>query len=204
MLGVNSLADGWKPSTNLPFLRTAAFFSLNLQCSFSHCFLFVHYRQMRWLFGKDVEWHHFCLFIMLIFIHLCYHLLFCSYFELIFSFLFNAVLSCGKSVKYRYRFTEFVVFDYGSFPYSLSLFFWLGVTFPLVALDKITHSLSFSFIFFFKSIFVLHSILTHSPSYTHTQANNFMVFHYFFALFIFNHSSHSCNSSGALFPAHHL
>ena len=58
-----------------------------------------------------------------------------------FSFLFYAVLllmfqlSCGKSVKCR--FIEFFAFDYGSFPYLLSLFFWWGVTFPLVALDKI-------------------------------------------------------------------
>ena len=45
-------------------------------------------------------------------------------------------LSCGKSVKYR--FIELLVLDYDSFPYLLFLFFWLGVTFPLVALDK-TH-----------------------------------------------------------------
>ena len=45
-------------------------------------------------------------------------------------------LSCGKSVKYRL--IEFFVFDYGSLPYIVSLFFWSGVTFPLVALDKIT------------------------------------------------------------------
>ena len=40
-------------------------------------------------------------------------------------------LSCGKGVKYRY--IEFFVFDYGSLPIS----FQLGITFPLVALDKI-------------------------------------------------------------------
>ena len=31
-----------------------------------------------------------------------------------------------------------LVYDYGSFPYLLSLFFWSGVTFPFAALDKIT------------------------------------------------------------------
>ena len=41
----------------------------------------------------------------------------------------------GKSVKYK--FMEFFVYDYDSLPYLLSLFFWSGVTFPLVALDKI-------------------------------------------------------------------
>ena len=44
-------------------------------------------------------------------------------------------LSCGKSVKYR--FIEFFVSDCGSLLYLLSLFFWSGGTFPLVALDKI-------------------------------------------------------------------
>ena len=34
------------------------------------------------------------------------------------------------------RFIEFFVFDYDSLPYLLSLFFWSGVVFPLVALDK--------------------------------------------------------------------
>ena len=43
--------------------------------------------------------------------------------------------SCGNSVKSR--FIEFFVFDYDCIPYLLSLFFWFGVTFPLVALDKI-------------------------------------------------------------------
>ena len=43
-------------------------------------------------------------------------------------------LCCGGSVKYR--FIEFFVFDYDSLPYLLALFFLLGVTFPLVALDK--------------------------------------------------------------------
>ena len=38
---------------------------------------------------------------------------------------------CGKSVKCR--FIEFFVFDYDSLPNILSV----GVTFPLVALDKI-------------------------------------------------------------------
>ena len=48
---------------------------------------------------------------------------------------FRFQLSCGKSVKYR--FIEFFVFDYDSLPYLLKLFFfWLRVTFPLVALDK--------------------------------------------------------------------
>ena len=36
----------------------------------------------------------------------------------------------------KYRFIELFFFDYGSVPYLLSLFFWLGVAFPLVALDK--------------------------------------------------------------------
>ena len=43
-------------------------------------------------------------------------------------------LYCGKSVKYR--FIKFFLFDYGSLPYLLSLLFFSGVTFPLVALDK--------------------------------------------------------------------
>ena len=46
----------------------------------------------------------------------------------------QSLLSCGESVNYR--FIEFFVVDYGSLPYLLSLFFWLGVTFPLVATDK--------------------------------------------------------------------
>ena len=33
---------------------------------------------------------------------------------------------------------EFFVFDYGSLPYLLSLFFWSEVTFPLDAIDKIS------------------------------------------------------------------
>ena len=37
----------------------------------------------------------------------------------------------------EYRFIEFFVFDYDSLPYLLSLFIWLGDTFPLAALDKI-------------------------------------------------------------------
>ena len=37
----------------------------------------------------------------------------------------------------KYRFIEFFVFDYDSLPYLLSLFFLSGVTFPLVALDRI-------------------------------------------------------------------
>ena len=45
------------------------------------------------------------------------------------SILVGRVLSIG--------FIEFFVFDYDSLPYLLSLFFWSGVTFPLVALDKI-------------------------------------------------------------------
>ena len=36
-----------------------------------------------------------------------------------------------------YRFIKFFVFDCDSFPYLLSLFFWSGIIFPLVALDKI-------------------------------------------------------------------
>ena len=62
-------------------------------------------------------------------------------FDFSFSFLFLAVLplrfhlSCGKSVKYR--FTEVYVFDFGSLPYFLSLFFWSGVTLPLVAVYEI-------------------------------------------------------------------
>ena len=39
----------------------------------------------------------------------------------------NFQLSSGKSIKYR--FIEFFVFDYGSFPYLLPLFFWSGVAF---------------------------------------------------------------------------
>ena len=46
-------------------------------------------------------------------------------------------LSCGKSVKYR--FIEFLVFDYGSLPYLFSLFLWSDVAFALVAPDKILH-----------------------------------------------------------------
>ena len=38
----------------------------------------------------------------------------------------------------KYRFIEFFVFDYGSLPYLLSLFLWLGVTFPVVSLDKMS------------------------------------------------------------------
>ena len=45
---------------------------------------------------------------------------------------FRFQLSCEKGVKYRYMFIEFFAFDY----YLLSLFFWLGVTCPLVAFDK--------------------------------------------------------------------
>ena len=41
----------------------------------------------------------------------------------------------GKSIKYRL--IEFFVFDYDTLPDLLSLFFWSGVIFPLVALDKI-------------------------------------------------------------------
>ena len=37
----------------------------------------------------------------------------------------------------NYRFIEIFVFDYGSLPNILLLFFWSGVTFDLVALDKI-------------------------------------------------------------------
>ena len=44
-------------------------------------------------------------------------------------------LSCGKCDKYRLL--KFFVFVCGSLPYLLSLFFWSGVTVPLVALDKI-------------------------------------------------------------------
>ena len=44
-------------------------------------------------------------------------------------------LPCEKGVKYR--FIDFFVFDYSSLPYLLSLFFWLEVPFPLVALDKV-------------------------------------------------------------------
>ena len=55
-------------------------------------------------------------------------------------------LSCGKSVKYR--FIEFFVFDYGSHPYLLSVVFWSGVTFPLVALDKITECFVTSLVIF--------------------------------------------------------
>ena len=44
-------------------------------------------------------------------------------------------LFCGKSVKHR--FIEFFVFDDDSLHYLLSLFSGRGVTFPLVALDKI-------------------------------------------------------------------
>ena len=44
-------------------------------------------------------------------------------------------LSCGKRVTYR--FIEFFVFDCCSLPYLFSLFYWLGVTFPLVALGNI-------------------------------------------------------------------
>ena len=39
--------------------------------------------------------------------------------------------------RFKYKFMEFFIFDYGSLPYILKLYFWLGVTFPLVALDKI-------------------------------------------------------------------
>ena len=35
-----------------------------------------------------------------------------------------------------YRLIDFFFLDYGSLPYSLALFLWSGVTFPLVALDK--------------------------------------------------------------------
>ena len=38
----------------------------------------------------------------------------------------------------KYRFIEFFVFDYDSLPCLPSLFFWSGVTFPLVAPDKIS------------------------------------------------------------------
>ena len=68
------------------------------------------------------------------------------YFEFNFSYLFYAALplrfhlSYGKSVKYR--FIEFFVFDCGSFP-DLLFVFWSGVTFPLVALDKNVLSLKF-------------------------------------------------------------
>ena len=48
-------------------------------------------------------------------------------------------LSCGKCVKHR--FIEFFVFDYGSLPYLLSLFSWMGATFPLIALNKNLFSL---------------------------------------------------------------
>ena len=41
----------------------------------------------------------------------------------------------GKSVKHKL--IELFVFDYGSLPYLLSLVFWLGITFPLFALDRI-------------------------------------------------------------------
>ena len=48
-------------------------------------------------------------------------------------------ISCGKNVKYR--FIEFFVFDYDSRLYLLSLFFWSGITFSVVALHKIVHVL---------------------------------------------------------------
>ena len=38
----------------------------------------------------------------------------------------------------KHRFIKFFVYDYDSLPYLLSLFFWLGVPFPLVAPDKIS------------------------------------------------------------------
>ena len=51
-------------------------------------------------------------------------------------------LTCGKRVKYRC--IEFFVFDSDSLPCLLSLFFWSGVTFPLVALDKISPHFAYS------------------------------------------------------------
>ena len=73
-------------------------------------------------------------------------LIFYNSFVVIFSLVFHSSfmqcypfrfqLSCEKSVKDR--FIEFFVFDYGSLPPLLSLFFSSGVTFSLVALDKIT------------------------------------------------------------------
>ena len=55
----------------------------------------------------------------------------------------------------RYRFIEFFVFEYGSLPYVpvLSLFFYSGVAFPLVALDKI---------YFIVLQDVTHRLLAHS------------------------------------------
>ena len=53
-----------------------------------------------------------------------------------------------------YRFIEFFVSDYDSLPYLLSLFFWSGGTFPLVALDKILMSSNVTRIFKFAFILV--------------------------------------------------
>ena len=40
-------------------------------------------------------------------------------------------------IAVKYRFIEFFVFDCDSLPYLFFVFWW-GVTFPLVALDKIS------------------------------------------------------------------
>ena len=62
--------------------------------------------------------------------------------NLVFHSFFNEVLplrfqlSCEKSLKYS--FITFFFFDCGSLLDLLSLFFWSGVTFPLVDLDEIS------------------------------------------------------------------
>ena len=47
---------------------------------------------------------------------------------------------------FKYRFSEFFVFDYDSLPYIFSGSSWPGAIFPLVALDKVSLSIYYLFI----------------------------------------------------------
>ena len=57
-----------------------------------------------------------------------------------------------KSVKYR--FIEFFVFDYGSLPYLLSLFFWSGVTLTMVPFLIYCHCFSGQELLFLKLLLI--------------------------------------------------
>ena len=53
------------------------------------------------------------------------------------EYFFLVVFALLYFIKLERRFIEFYVFQYDSLPYLFSLFFWLRVTFPLVAPDRI-------------------------------------------------------------------
>ena len=81
----------------------------------------------------------------------------------------------------KYRFIEFFVFDYDSLPYILALFFWLGVPFPLVALDKI----------FFLPSSIFPFLVSFFPSFPVAS---------FFPLFIYFHFTFPTSFSSLSLP----